>query len=423
MWQWSRSTSSEGQYADIDGADIATYTPTVDDHGMYIRVIVTYGDGFDADNTATATTSNAVDVNFAPEFSDGETVDRTVDEDTAAAQNIGDPIAATDTNDDDTLTYSLGGTDAASFAIDAGTGQLMTEATLDFETQDSYSVTVEVRDSRNDMGAVDTAVDDTIAVTINVINVEEDGAVTLTTAGAEMAAAIEGAEITASVEDGDGSITNIVWQWSSSASAEGQYADIDGATDATYTPAMEDKGMYIRAMVTYDDGFDTGNTATATTSNAVAVNTAPVYADASTERSVEENTAAGESIGAAVTATDADTGDTLTYTLGGTDMASFTIDASTGQLMTSATLDFETETTYEVEVTATDGSGATAMIMVTIMVTDVSLGALGDTYDLGNDEQIDRDDLVAAVRAFRATTIDRDELVALVRLFQRTLGS
>ena len=41
---------------------------------------------------------------------------------------------------------------------------------------------------------------------------------------------------------------------------------------------------------------------------------------------VAENTAAGENIGAPVAATDADAGDTLTYTLGGTDMASFAID-------------------------------------------------------------------------------------------------
>ena len=40
---------------------------------------------------------------------------------------------------------------------------------------------------------------------------------------------------------------------------------------------------------------------------------------------------------------DADAGDTLTYTLGGDDMASFAIDSTTGQLMTMAALDFEME--------------------------------------------------------------------------------
>ena len=65
-----------------------------------------------------------------------------------------------------------------------------------------------------------------------------------------------------------------------------------------------------------------------------------------TERSVAENTAGGygHRRPGAVEATDADD-DTLTYTLGGDDMASFDIDA-TGQLMTMAALDFDTESSY-----------------------------------------------------------------------------
>ena len=47
-----------------------------------------------------------------------------------------------------------------------------------------------------------------------------------------------------------------------------------------------------------------------------------------------ENTATGTDIGAPVEAMDADTGDTLTYMLGGDDMASFDIDPASGQLMT-----------------------------------------------------------------------------------------
>ena len=59
---------------------------------------------------------------------------------------------------------------------------------------------------------------------------------------------------------------------------------------------------------------------------AVGNNNAPVFTDGDdTTRAVAENTAAGTNIGAAVAATDADTGDTLTYHLGGTDAASFGI--------------------------------------------------------------------------------------------------
>ena len=72
-------------------------------------------------------------------------------------------------------------------------------------------------------------------------------------------------------------------------------------------------------------------------------NNAPVFtAGATATFSVAENTAAGQNIGAALAATDAD-GHPLTWTLGGTDAASFAIVPASGQLQTSAALDFETD--------------------------------------------------------------------------------
>ena len=76
-----------------------------------------------------------------------------MDENTPPGVNIGDPISATDDDETgadaiefgNTLTYSLGG-DAASFDIDASTGQLITKAPLDHEAKDQYSVTVTVDD-------------------------------------------------------------------------------------------------------------------------------------------------------------------------------------------------------------------------------------------------------------------------------------
>ena len=94
----------------------------------------------------------------------------------------------------------------------------------------------------------------------------------------------------------------------------------------------------------------------------------------STTRSVAENTAAGVDIGAPVTAT-AYSG-TVTYSLGGTDAASFDIDIdididiATGQLQTKAALDYETRSSYEVTVTATDADGSVTTT-VAIEVTNV----------------------------------------------------
>ena len=101
-------------------------------------------------------------------------------------------------------------------------------------------------------------------------------------------------------------------------------------------------------------------------------NSAPTFDDgASTTRSVAENTAAGEAVGAPVAASDTDTGDTLTYMLEGTDAASFAIDSDTGQIRTKAALDYETKTSYAVTVRVSDGTDE-ATIDVTINVTDVT---------------------------------------------------
>ncbi len=81
-----------------------------------------------ADNTAYAAN---------PEFVDGAGT-RSIAENTPPGVNIGAPISATDDDEGaieyaDTLTYSLSGTDASSFDIDASTGQLITKAPLDAE--------------------------------------------------------------------------------------------------------------------------------------------------------------------------------------------------------------------------------------------------------------------------------------------------
>ena len=125
------------------------------------KVMVQVADGIFT--TTIDVTITVTDVNEAPTFP-ADTDTRDVAENTMAGVNIGDPVAAnepdtadgdTDVNPDDpkvdALTYSLGGTYAASFGIDTGTGQLKTKAALDYETKDDYEVTVTVSDGGTDI--------------------------------------------------------------------------------------------------------------------------------------------------------------------------------------------------------------------------------------------------------------------------------
>ena len=86
-------------------------------------------------------------------------------------------------------------------------------------------------------------------------------------------------------------------------------------------------------------------------------NQAPAFSEgARTTREIPEKTPEGTNIGDPIAATDADK-DNLTYSLGGMDAASFTLDTGTGQLKTKAELDFELKYTYSLAVSVSDGRG------------------------------------------------------------------
>ena len=153
----------------------------------------------------------------------------------------------------------------------------------------------------------------------------------------------------------------------------------DGSVDATdsalVTAALGQTGEAIvneRTDVNWDETVDTDDLTLVTyhIETDVDEHRAPAFDTESTTRSVAENTGSDVSIGTAVSATDADDDDTLTYTLGGTDAAACEIDSTNGQLRTKSALDYETKTSYSVAITASDGKKSDS-ITVTINVTDV----------------------------------------------------
>ena len=363
-WQWARSdsTTQSGPYTDINGATSASYTPVAADVDKYLRATASsYTDGHGNGKSAKAKTASAVRAaNSPPGFSSSQ-VTRNVAENTRAGQAIGTPVTATDADTGDTLTYSLGGTDGASFNIDSTNGQLKTKAALNYESKSSYTVTVTATDSSSATGSV--------RVTISVTDVDEPGVVTLSLSHPRV-----GTPLTAALTDPDGVVSSVTWSWHSSTN-KSSWAAISNAS-ASYTPVAADVGKYLRATASYTDRHRGGKSASAVAANAVLAATAnrpPTFNDGtSAARSVAENTRAGQNIGDPVGATDRDTGDTLRYSLGGTDAAHFAINASTGRLQTKSPLDYERKRSYSVRVTVTDRSLASNNIPVTINVTDVN---------------------------------------------------
>ena len=88
--------------------------------------------------------------------------------------------------EDDSLTWSLAGNDAGDFTINSSTGALRFSAVPDYENpadhndDNTYELIVQVTDGKNAQGGSDTTIDDTQAVTIEVLNVNEAPDITTT---------------------------------------------------------------------------------------------------------------------------------------------------------------------------------------------------------------------------------------------------
>ena len=109
-----------------------------------------------------------------------------------------------------------------------------------------------------------------------------------------------------------------------------------------------------------------------------ATDTATVANSALTDLSLSNAAVAEEQASGAVvgvlTATDADAGDSFTYSLvggeGSTDNEAFAIDAA-GQLVTAVTFDYETQDSYSIRVQTSDQDGMSIEKVFVIQVTDV----------------------------------------------------
>ncbi len=326
-------------------------------------------------NSGEATTKANTPAAFAK-----DTDTRSIAENSAANANIGAVVTATDA-DGDALTYSLTGTDASSFDIDSSTGQITvaTGTTLDYEATTSYSVTVNVTDKKKADGTADTAIDDTIAVTISVTDVNEPPAAPAapsvspnsTTPATKIDVSWAAPDVT-----GKPAISGYGVQYRLSGDSNWTSHSFSGTgTSTNITGLTEGKSYEVQVRATNAEGTGAWSDSGAAITDANAVT-----------RSVAENSAAGTNVGAAVTATSNPNNYTLTHSLSGTDASKFSIGASTGQITvgTGTSLDYETKTSYSVVVTVTAAAaGITSAsldpngpgdytVPVTINVTDVS---------------------------------------------------
>ena len=369
------ASSSSGHWKLIDdwtlqdhqeGDNPTAFTPPDDLVGKYLRVFVAYSDGEGSSKNALGIMANQVlsRANRDPQFP-ADTTTRSLNENSGPGANVGAPVTATDP-DDDTLTYALSGADASSFSIDAATGQITANSSLDYEEKHTYSVTVSADDDDGGSATVDVAI--TVSDRYEIIDFRQAEVPDTVKYPPDEHVALEytmshsGPHDTGSQSQSKPSDAS---EWNTYSIVYNSYLAEDPNTFGVVRKVDKNRSYDFRMRVTYTDG-----SASPWSQVTARANRPPAFASATATRSVNENAIAGPgaNVGAPVAATDPDN-DTLTYALSGADASAFSID-SAGQITANSSLDYEEKHSYSVTVSAEDDWGGSDTVDVAITVID-----------------------------------------------------
>ena len=298
---------------------------------------------------------------------------RSLPENSPEDANVGNPIAATD-QDDDTREYSITGTNSGKFTVSPATGQILAgEHDYDFETTTSYTLTLKVVDGHDG--------EDMISVTVTITDIDEPpgdpAAPTVTASTAPRSLDVSWAAPANTGPD----INGYDLQYRQGTSGDWTPWSHTGAvrTD-TITGLVAGETHQVQVKARNPEGESEWSPSGQGSTDP---NRPPAFDDdqgsGTTTRSIPETLGdaldTGRTVGTPVAATDAD-GGTPTYSLEGTDTDSFAFNSTTGQISTRTgqVYDHEEKGSYSLTVTANDGQEEpdnTETIAVTISVTDI----------------------------------------------------
>src|SRR6266436_10156709 len=283
-----------------------------------------------------------------------------------------------------TLTHSIvGGADAARFTVKSSSGALSVVPAPNYEKpteaggNNVYDVTVQVSDG---------TLTDTQAIAITVNNVNDNAPVIISNA----------AGTTASVNVAEnGTAVTTVTAIDADAGSTLTYSIVGGADAARFTVDASTGALSFVSAPDYENPTDAGannvydvtvqvSDGTLTDTQAIAVtvtnvnDNAPVITSNGSSATASVNIAENGTAVTIVTATDADAGSTLTYSIaGGADASHFTVNASTGALSFASAPDYENpadaggNNVYDVTIKVSDGT-LTDTQAIAVTVADVA---------------------------------------------------
>ena len=276
--------------------------------------------------------------------------------DTTWAENGTGPVATYRAADPegDAVTWSLSGADRDTLTLSGGR--------LSFKTAPDYEDPAD-RDGNNvyavRVRAFDGPLADSLAVTVRVRNVEEAGAVSLSSSRPQ-----QDTLLTATLSDPDSVWASTVgWQWHRLSSRSAAGTSIGSATAASYTPQAADVGRWLVAQASYTDGHGAGKSAVDTTAAAVAGPPGPPKSltAAAGNKQVALRWAAADSHGARISAY------SLRDSLAKDSWSTWAVVPGGGSARDTTLTGLTNDTLYTFEVRATNrlGTGGTARVSAT----------------------------------------------------------
>ncbi len=380
---------------------------TDNDYEICLRVTETNGGlTYDENFTITVTDTNSAPTDIQI---DGGNTD-SIDENTSSGTTVG-TLTTTDADGGDTHTYTFvagtGDEDNAKFTIGgAGSDEVKLAFVPDFETpvDDNTDNTYNLRIQTDD-GNGGTYVE-AITVTVNDLNtaptnIDIDGG--NTDSQSEGTAANTVISAITSTDDGEDNTESYTYSLTCTvAGVDDAHFNILG-TDLRNTTVFDflipvddntDNDYEICLRVTETNGgltYDENFTITVTDTNSAPTD---IQIDGGNTDSIDENTSSGTTVGT-LTTTDADGGDTHTYTFvagtGDEDNAKFTIGgAGSDEVKLAFVPDFETpvddntDNTYNLRIQTDDGNGGTYVEAITVTVNDLNTAPTNIDIDGGN---------------------------------------
>ena len=243
---------------------------------------------------------------------DSDVTSNEISENIASDTTIGITAYSVDKSLADTVSYSLTDSSGGSFKIDSTTGVVTTDAVLDYETLSSHTITVEALSTDGSKNSSD--------FTINVTDVNEpitavsDANVSSDTVENSSGDTLVG--VTASATDEDSGDT-VSYSLTDDAGGRFKINQTTGELSVTDSSDLnfEDKNSHtVTVKATSTDGTSNTKDFTINVSNVNEPITAVSDANVSSD-TVPENSSGDTLVGVTASATDEDSGDTVSYSL------------------------------------------------------------------------------------------------------------